>query len=91
MKLVCLAGAVIAAALFAGVSFAADQTKALPISSTAPSAAPFAPVVLSQEDVGQLTNYLGTLPYAQAAPIMNFLAAREAEAQTEARKNEKKK
>ena len=68
-------------ALLAGSALGAD----------APSAPkPFAPVTLSEQDYKDLTAYLGTRPYNEAAPLMQFLAAKEQQAQAEADKKPKK-
>jgi hypothetical protein len=67
---------------------ASAQTAAPPAPSTAAAAAKFVPITLSQEDVTSMTNYLGTLPYNTAAPIISFLASREAELQAAATKAE---
>lgn len=39
------------------------------------------PVMLSPADLNALIAYAAKLPYEQAAPIVNFLTAKEAEAQ----------
>lgn len=61
-------------ALFSPVVVAAEAV-------VTPSPQPFAPIVLQQQDIKSLTDYVATLPYGQAAPIMQFLAQKEAEAQ----------
>lgn len=64
-------------ALAAPAAWAADP-------APAPAAPAFAPIVLDQSDVKTLTDYVGTLPFNQAEPIMRFLSQKEAEAQKRA-------
>lgn len=71
----------IAALLVAPAAYAQEAGTAPPPAAAAPAGPPYIPILLSQADVTAITNYLGGIPYNQAAPIINFLAAKEAELQ----------
>lgn len=57
-----------------------------PSTAPAPAGPAFAPVTLSQADMNTITNYLGQMPFNQAAPLMFFLSQKEADAQAAAAK-----
>jgi len=70
-----------------GVALSCAATPAF--ADATPSAAPYAPIVLSSEDVDRLQAYLDKQPYAFSAPIVQFLTEKERAARDQQKPDKK--
>jgi hypothetical protein len=66
---------------------AAAAAEAPPPSAPPAAAEPenYVPIVLTEDDMKMLSAYLGKLPYDQAAPLVRFFTAKEADARLHAK------